>query len=251
MAQRDAVPSLPPKFKLNGYKMTDEQNPSAWAVSTPQRFTDIEFAYDCTRQDLHDYVLYPQMCGNIILEGGYGCGKSTIAAIIAKERLGTTASVHEINGDAWADDTLSKLRGIFNLARVCQEIPIVIINEVDRLKDKQFKLRDFMDEHHQRLLVIMTTNHLGNIDGSLRDRSEVFGVRGFKPQQAVSVAQRVLQRNGVSVADNDLLQLFERNLIGDETELSLRQIGRAVDKLVLQVGKRQPSKPPKPILTVV
>ena len=97
----------------------------------------------------------------------------------------------------------------------------------------------------------MTTNHLGNIDGSLRDRSEVFGVRGFKPQQAVSVAQRVLQRNGVAVADNDLLQLFERNLIGDETELSLRQIGRAVDKLVLQVGKRQPSKPPKPMLTVV
>ena len=251
MAQRDAVPPLLPTFKLKGNKMNDEQNPSAWAVSTPQRFTDIEFADDYTRQDLHEYVLYPQMCGNIILEGGYGCGKSTIAAIIAKERLGTTASVYEINGDAWADDTLSKLRGIFNLARVCQEIPIVIINEVDRLKDKQFKLRDFMDEHHQRLLVIMTTNHLGNIDGSLRDRSEVFGVRGFKPQQAVSVAQRVLQRNGVAVADNDLLQLFERNLIGDETELSLRQIGRAVDKLVLQVGKRQPSKPPKPMLTVV
>ena len=231
--------------------MNDEQNPSAWAVSTPQRFTDIEFADDYTRQDLHEYVLYPQMCGNIILEGGYGCGKSTIAAIIAKERLGTTASVYEINGDAWADDTLSKLRGIFHLARVCQEIPIVIINEVDRLKDKQFKLRDFMDEHNQRLLVIMTTNHLSNIDGSLVDRSDVFRVRGFKPQKAVSVAQRVLQRNGVAVADNDLLQLFERNLIGDETELSLRQIGRAVDKLVLQVGKRQPSKPPKPIMTVV
>jgi replication-associated recombination protein RarA len=251
MAQHHAVPPLLPTFKLKGNKMTDKQNPSAWAVSTPQRFTDIEFADDCTRQDLHHYVLYPQMCGNIILEGGYGCGKSTIADIIAKERLGTTASVHEINGDAWADDTLSKLRGIFNLARVCQEIPIVIINEVDRLKDKQFKLRDFMDEHHQRLLVIMTTNHLGNIDGSLRDRSEVFRMHGFFPQQAVSVAQRVLQRNGVAVADNDLLQLFERNLIGDETELSLRQIGRAVDKLVLQVGKRQPSKPPKPILTVV
>ena len=251
MAQRDAVPSSPPKFKLKGNNMTDELNPSAWAVSTPQRFTDIEFADDYTRNDLHEYVLYPQMCGNIILEGGYGCGKSTIAAIIAKERLGTTASVYEINGDAWGDDTLSKLRGKFNLARVCQEIPIVIINEVDRLKEKQFKLRDFMDEHNQRLLVIMTTNHLGNIDGSLVDRSDVFRVRGFEPQLAVRVAQRVLQRNGVAVADNDLLQLFERNLIGDETELSLRQIGRAVDKLVLQVGKRQPSNPSKPLLTVI
>ena len=61
----------------------------------------------------------------------------------------------------------------------------------------------------------------------------------------------MLQRNGVALADNDLLQLFERNLIGDETELSLRQIGRAVDKLVLQVGKRQQSNPSKPLLTVV
>lgn len=251
MAQRDAVPSSTPKFKLKGNKMNDKQNPSAWAVSTPQRFTDIEFADDYTRQDLHEYVLYPQMCGNIILEGGYGCGKTTIAAIIAKERLGTTASVYEINGDAWGDDTLIKLRGIFNLARVCHEIPIVIINEVDRLKDKQFKLRDFLDEHHQRLLVIMTTNHLANIDGSIVDRSDVYRVRGFEPQKAVRVAQRVLQRNGVAVADNDLLQLFERNLIGDETEMSLRQIGRAVDKLVLQVGKRQPSRPEKPMLTVI
>jgi hypothetical protein len=78
----------------------------------------------------------------------------------------------------------------------------------------------------------------------------------FKAQRVIQVLEGllkhpVLQRNGVAVADNELLQLFERNLIGDETELSLRQIGRAVDKLVLQVGKRQPSKPPKPILTVV
>jgi hypothetical protein len=97
----------------------------------------------------------------------------------------------------------------------------------------------------------MTTNHLANIDGSLVDRSDVFRVRGFEPQKAVRVAQRVLQRNGVAVADNDLLQLFERNLIGDETEMSLRQIGRAVDKLVLQVGKRQSSRPEKPMLTVI
>jgi hypothetical protein len=81
-----------------------------------------------------------------------------------------------------------------------------------------------------------------------RDRDRV---RGFEPQKAVRVAQRVLQRNGVAVADNDLLQLFERNLIGDETEMSLRQIGRAVDKLVLQVGKRQSSRPEKPMLTVI
>ncbi len=231
--------------------MTNLQNPSAWAQSTPQTFADLAFADDYTRQDLLDYVQYPQMCGNIILEGGYGSGKSTIAAIIAKERLGSSHLVFELNGEAWREDTLASLRGTFNLARVCDEAPIVIINEVDRLKDKQYKLRDFLDEHTQRLLVIMTTNHLPNIDGSIVDRSDVFRVRGFEPQQAVSVAQRVLQRWGVAVADSDLLQLFERNLTGDETELSLRQIGRTVDKFVLQFGKTLKPQSVRTRLTVV
>ncbi|ARU02785.1 AAA family ATPase [Yoonia vestfoldensis] len=227
------------------------QNPSAWAVSTPQTFSDLVFADEYTRQDLYDYVQYPQMCGNIILEGAYGSGKSTIAAIIAKERLGSTPSVYELNGDAWTDDTLKTLCGTFNLARTCEEIPIVIINEVDRLKDKQYVLRDFLDEHTQRLLVIMTTNHLSNIDGSIVDRSDVFRVRGFEPIQAVAVAQRVLHQYSVAVTDSDLLAIFERSLISDETELSLRQIGRTVDKLVLQLSTTQQPQPRKPKLTVV
>ena len=231
--------------------MSSIQNPSAWAQSTPKTFAELAFADGYTRQDLMDYVQYPQMCGNIILEGGYGSGKSTIAAIIAKERLGNSASIHELNGEAWDDDTLATLRGTFNLARLCEELPIVIINEVDRLEGKQFKLRDFLDEHAQRLLVIMTTNHLSNIDGSIVDRSDVYRVRGFKPEQAVTVAQRVLQRCAVTVPDSDLLQLFERSLIGDETELSLRQIGRTVDKLVLQLGGTQKPQSVRARLTVV
>ena len=45
--------------------------------------------------------------------------------------------------------------------------------------------------------------------------------------------------------------IFERNLVGDETELSLRKIGRVVDKLVLQLGTPHQPKPPKPTLKVV
>jgi replication-associated recombination protein RarA len=231
--------------------MTNTHNPSAWAQCTPKSFADLAFADDYTQQDLHDYVQYPQMCGNIILEGGFGSGKSTIAAVIAKERLGNTASVYELNGEAWTEDTLSTLRGTFNLARTCDEVPIVVINEVDRLKDKQYKLRDFLDEHAQRLLVIMTTNLLANIDGSIVDRSDVFRVRGFEPQAAVKIAQRVLQQHTVAVMDSDLQAIFERSLFGDETELSLRQIGRTVDKLVLQLGTTQQPQPHKTKLTVV
>lgn len=231
--------------------MTNAQNPNAWEKSTPQTFAELAFADDYVRQDLYDYVRYPRLCGNIVLQGGYGSGKSTIAALIAKERLGSTASIYEVNGEAWDDDALLTLRGIFNLARLCDEVPVVIINEVDRLKDRQYKLRDFLDEYTQQMLVIMTTNHLSKIDGSILDRSDVYTVRGFEPQQAVDIAQRVLQLNGVSVSNSDLQQLFERGLFGDETELSLRQIGRTVDKLVIQSLTVQKPLSKKPKLTVV
>ena len=215
---------------------------SLWNANTPTCFSDIAFADDYTREDLADYANNPNLTGNIILEGGYGSGKSTIAQIMATERLTDNLSVFEINGEVWSDDTLTVIENTYAWATANGNIAVVIINEVDRLKDKQFKLRDFLDKHAQRLLVIMTTNHLANIDGSIVDRSDVHYVRGFTPQKAVGIAQHVLQRHGYTFADDDLEKLFTRRLVGDEQELSLRQIGRIVDKLAMQNAPNPPKR---------
>ena len=215
---------------------------SIWNANTPTCFKDIAFADDYTRDDLADYGYNSNLTGNIILEGGYGSGKSTIAQIIANERLGDTLSVFEINGETWSDDTLTVIENTYAWATANGNIAVVIINEVDRLKDKQFKLRDFLDKHAQRLLVIMTTNHLANIDGSIVDRSDVYYVRGFTPQKAVGTAQHVLQMHGYTFTDDDLEKLFTRRLVGDEQELSLRQIGRIVDKLAMQNVQNPPKR---------
>tara|TARA_B100000780_G_C20989143_1_gene395505 strand:+ start:130 stop:831 length:702 start_codon:yes stop_codon:yes gene_type:complete len=215
---------------------------SLWSANTPTCFKDIAFADDYTREDLADYADNPNLTGNIILEGGYGSGKSTIAQIIANERSGDSLSVFEINGETWSDDTLTVIENTYAWATTNGNVAVIIINEVDRLKDKQFKLRDFLDAHTNKLLVIMTTNNLSNIDGSIVDRSDVYYVRGFTPQKAVAVAQNVLQRNEYNFEDSDLEQLFKRRLIGDEQELSLRQIGRIVDKLAIQNAPQPPKR---------
>ena len=215
---------------------------SLWSANTPTCFKDIAFADDYTREDLADYADNPNLTGNIILEGGYGSGKSTIAQIIANERSGDSLSVFEINGETWGDDTLTVIENTYAWATTNGNVAVIIINEVDRLKDKQFKLRDFLDAHTNKLLVIMTTNNLSNIDGSIVDRSDVYYVRGFTPQKAVAVAQNVLQRNEYNFEDSDLEQLFKRRLIGDEQELSLRQIGRIVDKLAIQNAPQPPKR---------
>ena len=213
-----------------------------WNVNTPTCFKDIAFDDDYTREDLADYANNPNLTGNIILEGGYGSGKSTIAQIIANERGTDDLTMFEINGEVWSDDTLTKITNIYAWATANSSTAVIIINEVDRLKDKQFKLRDFLDKHAQRLLVIMTTNHLANIDGSIVDRSDVYYVRGFTPQKAVGIAQNVLQRHGYTFADVDLEKLFARRLVGDEQELGLRQIGRIVDKLAMQNTPHPPKR---------
>ena len=215
---------------------------SLWSANTPTCFKDIAFADDYTREDLADYAHNPNLTGNIILEGGYGSGKSTIAQIIANERGGDNLSLFEINGEAWSDDTLTIIENTYAWATTNGNVAVITINEVDRLKDKQFKLRDFLDAHANKLLVIMTTNHLANIDGSIVDRSDVYYVRGFTPQKAVEVAQNVLQSNGYNFEDADLEQLFKRRLVGDEQELSLRQIGRMVDKLAMQNAPQPPKR---------
>ncbi|MDB0043888.1 AAA family ATPase [Planktomarina temperata] len=215
---------------------------SLWSANTPTCFKDIAFADDYTREDLAGYADNPNLTGNIILEGGYGSGKSTIAQIVANERLADSLSVFEINGETWSDDTLTVIENTYAWATANGNIAVVIINEVDRLKDKQFKLRDFLDAHANKLLVIMTTNHLANIDGSIVDRSDVYYVRGFTPQKAVEVAQNVLQSNGYNFEDADLEKLFTRRLVVDEQELSLRQIGRIVDKLAIQNAPQPPKR---------
>jgi replication-associated recombination protein RarA len=150
--------------------------------------------------------------------------------------------VFEINGETWCYDTLTTIANTDAWATANSNTAVIIINEVDRLKDKQFKLRDFLDKHAQRLLVIMTTNHLANIDGSIVDRSDVYYVRGFTPQKAVGIAQHVLQMHGYTFTDDDLEKLFTRRLVGDEQELSLRQIGRIVDKLAMQNAQNPPER---------
>ena len=215
---------------------------SIWNANTPTCFKDIAFADDYTRDDLADYAYNSNLTGNIILEGGYGSGKSTIAQIIANERLANSLSVFEINGETWCDDTLTTIANTYAWATANSNTAVIIINEVDRLKDKQFKLRDFLDKHAQRLLVIMTTNHLANIDGSIVDRSDVYYVRGFTPQKAVGIAQHVLQMHGFTFTDDDLEKLFTRRIVGDEQELSLRQIGRIVDKLAMQNAQNPPKR---------
>lgn len=218
---------------------------SIWQKHEPKTFADIAFADDYTREDLYDYVQYPQLTGNIILEGGYGSGKTTIAKIIATERLNDSIYVYEINGETWNSETLKTIENTVAIARTNDELAVVIINEVDRLKEKQYELRAFLEQYIGKLLVVMTTNHLGNIDGSIVDRSDVFYVRGFTPTKAVALVQPLLRLYNITIADADLKNLFTRRLVADEEELSLRQIGRVVDKLVLpnQVPQTKPTKP--------
>lgn len=166
---------------------------------------------------------------NILLHGDYGGGKSTLAQIVANagfHRAGTgnkatvlaggkyNSTSHDLLDNGW---TLGAIDGI--------AYPYVIIEDVDRLKENQLDLRDFLDKRRQ-YGVIFTTNNPGLVDGGLLNRCQQFEIKVPTPAQWAPRAQYILAREGVS------LSVARVQLLLTAANGSIRDIERALAQLI-------------------
>jgi DNA polymerase III delta prime subunit len=126
---------------------------------------------------------------------------------------------------------------------------VLIVDEADVLsKDNQLWLRSFIDEWQHRALIMLTTNYIGNIDGSIRDRCDCMEVRGFIPAQAASVIVTVLENHQLRINARLVEQQAALELTSSDSTLSLRTIGRLCDKIALDSQK---FNSPQPALKLV
>tara|TARA_R110002020_G_scaffold50791_2_gene143669 strand:+ start:8259 stop:8885 length:627 start_codon:yes stop_codon:yes gene_type:complete len=169
---------------------------------------------------------------NILLYGDFGGGKSTLAQIVANagfHRVGTgnkatvlaggkyNATSHDLLDNGWM---LGSIDGI--------AYPYVIIEDVDRLKEKQLDLRDFLDGRRQ-YGVIFTTNSPGLVDGGLLNRCQQFELKVPSPAQWAPRAQYILAQEGVSVSLPKVQALLTA------ANGSIRDIERALAQLIASV----------------
>ena len=206
----------------------------------PQSFNDCYFAELTIKQELANYANTP-LNGCVLLYGAYGTGKSTAVELIARDRGAAKSDIHYVhtNGSQFADVRKSSmLVNAMQWGVINHQTPVLIVDEVDILsKENQLWLRSFIDEWQHRALIMLTTNYIGNLDGSIRDRCDCMEVRGFTALQAGELIHHVLARHNIRIAVNCIEQQAQLELSSEDALLSLRTVGRLCDKLALQVNQ--------------
>jgi replication-associated recombination protein RarA len=174
----------------------------------------------------------------VLLYGAYGTGKSTAVELIARDRGAAKSDIHyvRVNGSQFAEIRKSStlvnamLWGVINPLT-----PVLIVDEVDMLsKENQLWLRSFIDDWQHRALILLTTNYIGNLDGSIRDRCDCMEVKGFTALQAAELIHNVLAQHTIRIAVSRIEQQAQLELSSNDAMLSLRTVSRLCDKLTLQ-----------------
>ena len=214
----------------------------------PARFDDCYFAEATIKQELANYANNP-LNGCVLLYGAYGTGKSTAVELIARDRGAAKSDIHYVHTNGSQFGELRKnavLNNAMQWGVINHQTPVLIIDEVDVLtKEQQLGLRSFIDDWQHRALILLTTNYIGNLDGSIRDRCDCMEVRGFTALQAAQLIHTVLAQHDINIAVSRIEQQAQLEQSSEDALLSLRTVGRLCDKLALQVRQ------PKPALRVV
>lgn len=176
------------------------------AIAHPKNLVD--FAFE-KQADLHKLLAMtsgsygfpsPSVSG-ILLHGEYGAGKSTLAKLLPS-LFEPNLQPYELNG--WCEEIVvasgSNGVNIFpTLQSLAHKVPFgqnfcyVIMHEVDCLTPAAMQqLKGIIDESNGRVIYIMSTNHLNNVDGGIRNRSYEFSFEFVHPEAWIPSIQRVL-----------------------------------------------------------
>ena len=206
----------------------------------PARFDDCYFAEATIKQELANYANNP-LNGCVLLYGAYGTGKSTAVELIARDRGAAKSDIHYVHTNGSQFRELRKSSMLINAMQwgaINHQTPVLIVDEVDILsKENQLWLRSFVDDWQHRALILLTTNYIGNLDGSIRDRCDCMEVRGFTALQAAELIHTVLAQHNIRIAVTRIEQQAQLELSSEDALLSLRTVGRLCDKLALQVNQ--------------
>ena len=209
-------------------------------ANKPVHFNDCYFAEPTIKQELANYANTP-LNGCVLLYGAYGTGKSTAVELIARDRGAAKSDIHYVHTNGSQFSELRKSSLLLNAMQwgvINHQTPVLIVDEVDVLsKENQLWLRSFIDDWQHRALILLTTNYIGNLDGSIRDRCDCLEVKGFTALQAAEHIHTVLLQHNIRIAVSRIEQQAQLELSSEDALLSLRTVGRLCDKLALQLSE--------------
>jgi replication-associated recombination protein RarA len=154
----------------------------------------------------------------LILHGGVGTGKTTIASLLPDAIEGKRAEVTRLRAaefstiadvvEAFGDQTM--FYQVFTTND--QKRNYIVSNEINFTQKAAIAFRDVIDDMASHTQFIFTTNYIDQVDIALRDRSTCLLVPPVTSKGWLARAQWILQQEGVALPDNQLMKILTSQL---------------------------------------
>lgn len=135
--------------------------------------------------------------------GPPGCGKTTLARIIANE---LDAPFYEFNATSLK---IEQLRKIFSQYEHALQKPLIFIDEVHRLaKNQQEVLLPVMENNSALIIGASTENPYYSLTAAMRSRSMLFELKAHSNEDLKILAKRACEKENISLDDEAMRYLI-------------------------------------------
>ena len=169
---------------------------------------------------------------SLILYGPAGCGKTTLASIIASNYPMSSFSFNA------STDSKAKLKEIADSTRYYPET-LVIIDEIHRMKkDTQDFLLPFLEEGSLIVVGLTTENPYRSINPAVRSRCHIYRMNEIKKEDIIKLLQSTIEKEKLKETPLDTLSYIAvASSCEVRTALNMLEMINLLDDLTLENAK--------------
>lgn len=164
---------------------------------------------------------------HVFLHGPPGCGKTTLARIIAAV---LDRPFYELNATTLKID---ELRQIFKTYANALQKPLIFIDEVHRLsKNQQEVLLPFMENNDALIIGASTENPYYSLTAAMRSRSHLFELFSLNEKEMTDYLQKILELESITIGKEAADYLVFSSSGDARAMLNLLQSARTISETI-------------------